>query len=597
MRQIPIGWGTDGLGGAMKAAKRNCFGSISSRGRARWLAALLGLAGGSLLSGTVQAQQAAAGRLVPSSLRPAPGVGASISLPGGVAQKEPADAKSRYVFVRRIKVVNGFFQLEQRTAALTAAVEGRRVTLDDIYKLAGAINQAYGDEGFPLVRVVIPRQQFESGFIEIDIIDGFIKSVDVNKLPSTVRNRVAELMAPLIGLRHVTLSEIQKQLLLVGEIPGIKVHFTALEDEQGSTTITMDGTQRIVTGSVGFDNRLPSTLGTYELTTALQLNSPFGLGEQAYIAAASGYNLQQVFDGNSPWETIGGGFDLPIGDSGFNINPSYVWAHTLEEAFYGGPLEDDLFDRFSLKANYPLLLTLKQTLRIQGEYDYINEQETPYGSEFLLNQDRYSALRFGVNYGYLFSSKTKIQVDGIFSQGIGGRSPTGDETPLSTPGASSEFSKFYGDGRLLQPLPDNFSALLIGRAQTSFGAPLMLAEQFDLDGADALSGFSAATLPVDQGGTIRGELARQFDIKLGPDTANLYPYVFGSGGRGNLETQYLNGIQVIDAASVGVGMRNNLGFSPTSVTTSVNAELAKDFSNIPYRHDGYRGNISVAVRF
>ncbi len=95
----------------------------------------------------------------------------------------------------------------------------------------------------------------------------------------------------------------------------------------------------------------------------------------------------------------------------------------------------------------------------------------------------------------------------------------------------------------------------------------------------------------------RGELSREFDAKLGSISAAFYPYLFGSARRGNLETQNINGIQIIDATSVGIGLSNNLGFNPTLHNSSINAEFAKDFSNIPFRHDGYRGNFSVALRF
>ncbi len=508
---------------------------------------------------------------------------------------EPANAKRIFVFVHKISVEDGF-ALQTQTAQLVASVEGRRVSVDEIYKLADAIAQAYANADFPLVRVVVPAQNFKTGDIRLRVVDRFVKGIDVSQLPAVDRNRAAQLLQPLIGVRHITLTEIQKQLLLVGEIPGLAGRVsTSQPDQFGGVIVTITGTSRFVAGTVGADNRLPSTIGTYELFSSFALNNALGLGEQAYISAASGYNLGKLFDGNSPWESIGGGFVLPLGDSGLNINPSYVWARTLQNPF-STVVTEDVFDRASLRANYPVLLTLKQVLQVQGVFDYINERATPTGFDFDLYRDQYSALRFAALYGYLFSWGTKLQSNAMFSEGLGGRYPSGG-TPLSTPGASPQFSKLYGDLRVLQPLPQNLNFLFIGRAQTSFGAPLLLAEQFDLDGYDALSGFSAGSLPVDQGGTIRGEVSREFDAKLGSISAAFYPYLFGSAGRGNLETQNINGIQVIDAASVGIGLRNNLGFNPTPFNSSINAEFAKDFSNIPFRHDGYRGNFSVALRF
>lgn len=563
-----------------------------------WLAMAFALGGIACSCSSVLAQQVAPSRLVPT-LRPVETRQTTVNLPGPAVRKEPANAKRTFVFVRRISVINGFARLAAQTAALTARLEGRRVSVDDIYKLAAAIQQTYAGEGFPLVLVEIPPQRLQSGDISLIVVDGYIKAVDVSQLPTIDRNRAGQIMAPLVGLRHVTLGEIQRRLLLVGEIPGVNArNVTSNPDESGGVILALQGTQKLVSDATSVDNRLPSTLDTYEVTTLLSLNNPFGLGEQFYIGASSGYDLARLFNGTARWESVGGGFVLPLGDDGFNINPSYVWARTMPNP-QNGPLTDSAFDRLSVKLNYPLLLTLKQIFRFQADFDYINENEVILGGGPTIYQDRYGAFRAAGTYGYLFSSGTKILATGTVSQGLGGRvageGPSG--VRLSRLDASPLFTKLNLDLHLLQPFPDNFNLLIIGHGQTSFGSSLMVAEQLSLDGVDALSGYSAGTIPVDQGGTLRAEFSRELSFRIGSDSFNLYPYLFGAAGRGFLEQPFINEIPVINAASTGVGLRTDLGFGAIPVGSSINLELAKDFSNLPGRTDGYRGNVSITARF
>ena len=86
--------------------------------------------------------------------------------------------------------------------------------------------------------------------------------------------------------------------------------------------------------------------------------------------------------------------------------------------------------------------------------------------------------------------------------------------PLSAYGASPDFSKLYLETRVTQPLVEEVQLALVAKAQTGFGAPLVLAEQFSLDGYNGVSGFAVGTLNVDRGVVVRGELSRPFSFNL-----------------------------------------------------------------------------------
>ena len=172
------------------------------------------------------------------------------------------------------------------------------MSVADIFAAANAIEQAYAAHGYVLVRVAVPPQKLENGgTLHLVVIDGFVEGVDVKGVPEKQRALVQARLASLIGERHVTLSEIERRLILASDIPGLVLSSTiARGTAPGGTLLVLEATQSAVAGTLGFDNRLPSSLGTWELNGALAVNSPLGYGEQIYGAASTGYNLGKVFE-------------------------------------------------------------------------------------------------------------------------------------------------------------------------------------------------------------------------------------------------------------------------------------------------------------
>ena len=187
---------------------------------------------------------------------------------------------------------------------------------------------------------------------------------------------------------------------------------------------------------------------------------------------------------------------------------------------------------------------------------------------------------------------------GTFSQGVGGRNGTA-AIPLSQEGAGPEFTKLNLQATLTQPLPAGFQFMLIGRLQSSFNQPLMLAEQFSLDGSDALSGFASGTFSVDQGATVRAELARPFAVPIPAPASPLIvaPYVFGAFGRGEIVQPTAVQQKDIDAGSAGVGARTDASIVGGPIGGSFAMEAAAKFADVPGDGRGYRVNVSFNLRF
>jgi hemolysin activation/secretion protein len=105
----------------------------------------------------------------------------------------------------------------------------------------------------------------------------------------------------------------------------------------------------------------------------------------------------------------------------------------------------------------------------------------------------------------------------------------------------------------------------------------MLSEQMLLDGADALSGFSAGSLNVDRGATIRPEFSRPMNVSFWNIQANLIPYLFGAWGRGALDGPQASNNGTIQAESVGGGLRADTNITGAPFGESLSVEFCEIF--------------------
>lgn len=150
---------------------------------------------------------------------------------------------------------------------------------------ADALEARYAREGHVLVRVVVPAQSLEDGAtLKLAIVTGFIERVDASHVPSRVRSRVEQLLAPLAGASDLTMRDIERRLLLAGDTPGIALRSTlSAGGAPGATVLIVEATHHPISGFVSFDNRLPNSLGRYSYGLGFNFNSVLGIGETGYV--------------------------------------------------------------------------------------------------------------------------------------------------------------------------------------------------------------------------------------------------------------------------------------------------------------------------
>ena len=549
-----------------------------------------------------EAQLASPSQVTPPSLRPAATPGQTITLPGQLPQAAPKGAESLEVLIGDVAVEGGFPECGSQIDVIIAGIKGKRLTVAQIYAAASAIEQIHASAGYVLARVVVPPQQLvNSGALRLVVVDGFIEAIDVTEVPQRVRDVVVARTGFLVGRRHLRLSDIERGLLVAGDLPGLKLKSTlARGTREGGVRLVLDGQQRLVTGSLGGDNRLGRSLGTWQLRGAIAVNSALGLGEQVYGTVGTGDDLEAAANGKSPLAVYGGGAVIPLGTHGMTFNPEYTHSTTRTSLAPGVPATVGGFERYALRLRDPVIWTRTTSLNLNMSLESVTQQLEAPAFGLRLNSDHYAVLRGGADYAASLPSGAGLQLGGSISQGLGGRTQADAASsgiPLSRMGAAPDFSKLTANLRVAQPLPLGARFDVIGFGQTSFGRPLLRSEQFALDGVDAVSAFAAGTLSADQGVTVRGELVRPFSARFGATSATVSPYLFGAAGRGWLIDATSVEQPVINAGALGLGARGNVETAEGSPGLNLGLELARQFTDVAGARQGWRGNVNAAVAF
>jgi hypothetical protein len=183
-------------------------------------------------------------------------------------------------------------------------------------------------------------------------------------------------LAPLIGRKKLRRAELERQLLLLTELPGLRLRSTQARGQRkdGGVKLVLEGEHNLVGGGMGLDNRSPPAMQGVTYNYALALNAPFGWGEQFYLSAATGYDLAHLASGVSPLLMVGGGVSMPIGDDGLALNPEYTHSATRPRPAHGAPATLGMLDRVELRIIYPLLKTRTHVFVAQASGQFLSQR-------------------------------------------------------------------------------------------------------------------------------------------------------------------------------------------------------------------------------
>ena len=505
--------------------------------------------------------------------------------PKGGGVEAPAGAAALKVKPSGLVVSGSLPGLEAETSAIEARLKDKRVNGADLFAAARDLEAAYARAGYLLVRVSLPPQTLRDGQpLKLVVTDGYVEAIDASALPDQARKRIEAVLAPLVGERSLTRSALERRMLLAGDVPGVMLRSTLKAGTRpGAAVIVVDGRYDAVTGQVFADNSLSKDLGHYSVGVGANFNNLLGHGEVGYLRL-SGYPGfgDDIFSGDPRNRQMVAGFTLPITTDGLWFGMEGVDSRTHPTSDLGYTMLDH-YQRLSTRLGYSWVRSRDFNTSSVISFDIADEEQKIDlgGTRSSWSEDRTRVLRLTQQGDVFLPWGAALSGDATLSFGLdafGARNGS-VALPLSRDGAEPDFTKLEMSGRYGQSfLQDRLQLSLSGKAQTSFGDPLVSSEQFGLGGFDWLSAYGSGEINGDAGAAVRAELA--FPMALPqldqyPALGSVIsPYTFAAAGIARLEKASAVELGVTRAVSFGAGLRFGLREKASPVSSSLTMEYA-----------------------
>lgn len=511
----------------------------------------------------------------------------SLDFGGGGGLQAPPGSDQLTILIADVVVEGGRAEMAAAEASVRAQLTAGRVLVSDIFEAASALEAAYVEAGLILARVVIPQQSLDDGgTLTLNVVDGFVENIETDAVDPVVRARIAELTAPLEGRPGLTQDEIERRLLLAGDTYGVALG-SALSTgaTPGGTVLILDGKFRKLTGFVTVDNYSSDPLGTWSAEAGLEFNSALGLGEVIY-GRLSGAPDGDFFASEPQQRTFVLGAVIPIQNDGLSFGFEAASTRTNPEDVV---LTRSSFERQSIRLSYPWIRTLDTNLTVQAALDFQRDELSVLpgsGGELLQYREETRVLRFSGDYFRVNADNSVMELGGTLSFGLDSLG-----ADAVAPTADLEFTKLELSARYRRPLGERLSLALAGRIQTSFGDPLVQAEQFGIATAQELSAFDQGAITGDEGWVVRADISYPIETTIAELPARVSPYVYAAHGEVRSE-----GAGTVDASSLGIGVEVIQLRDPDFSTGSLRVEVGQG-TRSDGGSDGTRVSVVGSYRF
>lgn len=455
---------------------------------------------------------------------------------------------------------------------------GGWVSVADIYRFANELQQAYVNAGYPLARIIVPAQTLGAdGVVRIQVVDGFVESLDLDGVPAAARNRVRSVMQPLVGVHRPTRQMLERRLLIAGDTAGLTLRTTMTPGGAlGATVLVLSGDHHAVFGTVSADNRVADEYGRGQVAASLAFNSPFGAGEQIYGTIA-GYPEDSMLQDDATRRYFAAGASVPIGNNGLAAHVALDYSSTRPGGDVANLKLESEYAREGVGLSFPIIRSRRGNVVAHADFDVVSETQNTSltGTSQPLSADRLRVIRLGLDASGEMHHNTRAAAGFEFSQGLdafGARSASEATAikPLSRFGADAEFSKLTAQAAAQYQFENGavFSAAIDG--QISFGAPLLRSEQYSPISPTGLSGPPPSAMVGDAGQTVRFELQAP---SWGSANSFAAPYLFGASSEVRLEEPSALELEHTRAHEIGVGVRLGVRNGGQALAASVEYSL------------------------
>ncbi|MGI4733392.1 MAG: ShlB/FhaC/HecB family hemolysin secretion/activation protein [Janthinobacterium lividum] len=428
--------------------------------------------------------------------------------------------------------------------AATGPYLGRHLSQDDLRLLAGAVAGIARDRGLVLATASIEPQDLAGGALFVTLDEGRVDAVRSIGRSSPAADRI---LATLVTHRAMTKHELERALLLVGDLPGVRVKDTRYvrQDGFGILLVTLDDIK--VSTYVQFDNRGTREIGPIRGVGLVSVRGALIPNDEIGLVAAV-----TPIDPNE-FAFVSGRYAAPIGSGGGAASISAFYGRTHA----GGSFSDLALngESYGFGIGYSAVLERTRTHSLWFDVDLhaLATEQSALGYRF--RDDHLTVLS-----GTLRSASTVagglLHVSAQVNAGLPVPGATHEGDPLaSRPDGDARYVAGVFQADWTRTIAGPFSIALASVAQIA-SRPLLATAEISLGGPGFGRAYDYSERTGDQGVLGSAEVRIDLARLLAPTAQRVQLYAFGDGGTvTNLRDGYGGGT----LASGGVGLRVGQG--------------------------------------
>lgn len=202
------------------------------------------------------------------------------------ADAAPSSAQgAATVVVDQLLVTGNRVHSAAELVAIAGFTPGASVTLADLQAMAARITGHYRASGYFVARAYIPAQSVNNRVVTIAVSEGRYGDVNVRNASRLSDSVARGHLAGLDSGDPVTLDPLESRLLMLSDVPGVKVSSTLVPGTvPGTSDLIVDVVPgRPISGSVDADNAGNPYTGEGRVGATVNFNNPFGLGDVASL--------------------------------------------------------------------------------------------------------------------------------------------------------------------------------------------------------------------------------------------------------------------------------------------------------------------------
>ncbi|HMJ94100.1 MAG TPA: ShlB/FhaC/HecB family hemolysin secretion/activation protein [Allosphingosinicella sp.] len=423
---------------------------------------------------------------------------------------------------------------------------GRQLSGSDLRRLATDIANVARRAGYGLATAWIPPQTVSGGTLKVSIDEGRIDAVEAE---GSGKANVERLLVRLVGSRPVRTADLERQLLLAGDVAGVSVDRARIEKKGGRNVLRVRTALVSSSGRASIDNWGSSAIGPVRARIDADFNSALLRGDRISVSGV-------VTPLNpSEFQFLRAAYTVPVGKAGTEVSIAGYLGHSRPGAALAAEhLEGTSLD-VEATLSHPIQRSRAASLWANFQLGLRDSQLDRDGLR--VREDRLTTISAGLS-GIARHGEGWLRARLNLVQGIDAFGATGAGDPLaSRPDGSGSFTKIAFAAHHGGQITDDFS-YAVGMEGQLASRPLLASEEMGLGGRSFLRGYDYRELSGDEGAAAFAEL--RFNLKSLPRAVRrAQVYAYGDAGTvSNLRGGIGGGSLASAGGGVRVWLRNRL---------------------------------------